>query len=110
MCVVQWTLSQLLSYGVRPWLLFLIIASVAAYLLRAPGVFLGHLIVGGAVVILDVRWIQSETNEPGWDGLPDQDFVFIIGVVARILLVNITLLPISLVALRLRKRRGARKT
>ena len=104
MRIILWALSELASYGLWPWVLFLAIATSTAYLLRLPGVLLGHLLVAGAVVYLDVQWIQAEMAKPGWNGQPDQDFVFLLGVVARIVLVNTVLLPVSVLALRLRRR------
>lgn len=105
MGIIHWAFSQLISYGVSPWLLFIAIAFTAAYLLRVPGIFLGHVLVAIAVVVFDVQWIQSEMRKPGWDGQPDQDFVFMIGVLLRILLINTVLLPVSMIALRLRRSR-----
>jgi hypothetical protein len=101
--IIYWAFSQLTSYGVWPWVLFVAIALVAALLLRVPGIFLGHVLVAVAVVIFDVQWIQSEMRKPGWDGQPDQDFVFMMGVAVRIVLINTTLLPVSVLALRLRR-------
>jgi len=105
--IFYWALSQLISYGVWPWVLFVVVALTAAYLLRVPGIFLGHLLIAIAVVVLDVRWIQSEMRKPGWDpnAGPDQDFVFMAGVVLRILLINTFLLPVSVLAVRLRRSR-----
>jgi hypothetical protein len=103
--ITYWAFSQLISYGVLPWVLFLAITFAAAYLLRVPGIFLGHLLVAIAIVVFDVQWIQSEMHKPGWDGQPDQDFVFMIGVLLRILLINTVLLPVSLIVLRLRRSR-----
>lgn len=103
MGIIYWTFSQLISYGVWTWVLFVAIAFAAAYLLRLPGIFLGHVLVAIAVVVFDLQWIESEMRKPGWDGQPDQDFVFMIGVVLRILLINTVLLPVSLLALRLRR-------
>jgi hypothetical protein len=105
--IIYWAFSQLISYGVWPWLLFAAIALAAAYLLRVPGIFLGHILVAIAVVVLDVQWIQSEMRKPGWDPNvgPDQDFVFMIGVVVRIVLINTVLLPVGFSALHLRRSR-----
>jgi hypothetical protein len=103
--IIYWTFLQLISYGVCPWLLFVGIALVAAYLLRVPGIILGHVLVAIAIVVLDVQWIQSEMRKPEWDGRPDQDFVFMIGVVLRIVLINTVLLPVSVLALRARRSR-----
>jgi hypothetical protein len=99
---------QLISYGPWPWLLFITVAFGAAYLLRGPGVFLGHLLIAAAIVVLDLQWIQAEMHQPGWTGQPDQDVVFIIGMLLRILLINTTLLPVSILALRLRRSRPSR--
>ena len=85
--------------------MFVATAFSAAYLLRGPGIFLGHLLVAIAVTVSDVHWIQSEIRKPGWNGQPDQDFVFVIGVIMRIVLINTVLLPVSFYALRLRRRR-----
>jgi hypothetical protein len=103
--IIYWAFSQLISYGAWPWVLFVAIAFVAAYLLRGPGIFLGHVLIAIAVVVFDVQWIQSEMRKPGWDGQPDQDFAFLIGMLLRILLINTVLLPVSLIALRLRRSR-----
>ena len=105
--IIYWAISELASYGVWPWLRFIAVAFAAAYLLRAPGVFLGHVLIAIAVVALDVQWIQSEMRKPGWDPNvgPDQDFVFMFAMVLRILLINTVLLPVSLLALRLRRSR-----
>jgi hypothetical protein len=101
--IIYWAFSQLISYGVWPWVLFVATTLGAAYLVRVPGIFLGHVLVATAVVVFDVQWIQSEMRKPGWNGQPDQDFVFMIGVVLRILLINTVLLPVSFLALRLRR-------
>jgi 4-amino-4-deoxy-L-arabinose transferase-like glycosyltransferase len=101
--LIYWVFLQLVSYGVWPWLLFVAIALASAYLLRVPGIFFGHLLVAIAVVVFDVQWIQSEMRKPGWDGQPDQDLVFMTAMVLRIVLVNMTLLPISILAMRVRK-------
>ena len=105
--IIYWAFSQLISYGVWPWVLFVAIAFAAAYLLRVPGIFLGHVLVAIAVFVLDVQWIQSEMRKPAGDPNvgPDQDFVFMIGVVLRILLINTVLLSVSVLALRLRRSR-----
>ena len=80
--IFYWAFSQLTSFGVGPWALFVAIAFATAYSLRGPGIFLGHLLVAIVVVDLDVQCIQSEMRKPGRDPNvgPDQDFVFTIGV------------------------------
>jgi hypothetical protein len=103
--IIYWAFAQLASYGVLPWVMLIAIALCAAYLFRVPGIFIGHVLIAIAVVVLDVQWIQAEMAKPGWNGQPDQDFVFMIGVVVRILLINSVLLPVSILALRLRRSR-----
>jgi hypothetical protein len=87
--IVYWIISQLLSYSMPTWIAFVAIGFTAVWLLRTPGVFIGNIIVALAVTALDVQWIQSEMHKPGWNGQPDQDFVFMIGVVLRVILVNV---------------------
>jgi hypothetical protein len=104
--LIHWISSQLISYGPWPWALFIAIALTAPRLLRTPGIFLGHLLVAILIATLDFHWIQSEMKKPDWNTQPDQDVVFIVGVLLRILLINTTLLPVSLLALRLRRPRN----
>jgi hypothetical protein len=58
--------------------------SLAAYLWAGRGFVLSVLMVGVAYAIFDQRWIRSETDAPGWDGTPDQDAVFYLGVTIRL--------------------------
>lgn len=103
MIILYWAISQILSYGVPEWGVFLAVAAGAAFTLRWPGVVVGQVVIAGMIVVQDVRWIQSEIHKPSWNGQPDQDFVFIFGVLCRILLINTVLLPVSGVMLRLRE-------
>jgi len=88
-------ISQLASYGIVGWLVFVAIAFVAARLGRFWGVIAGHVLIAVIVAVLDLLWIQAQMHRPGWDGQPDQDAVFKIGVLIRVLLVNTFLLPAS---------------
>jgi hypothetical protein len=102
-------LSQLLSYSIAIWLFLIIIAFFAAWQFHVPGIILGHVVVAIIIAMLDVQWIQSEMHKPGWNGQPDQDFIFMIGVVLRILLINTVLLPISFIGWCLRAHKVSRK-
>jgi len=64
--------------------------------------FIGHIVIAGIVMFLDVRWIQVEMSQPGWDGVPDMDAVFFAGLILRIVVINTVLLPIALLGLRCR--------
>lgn len=102
MWIIDWALSQLVSYSLWAWLLFVAIAFIGPYLLHAPGVLLGHVVIAIAVAVIDVQWVQSEIRKPEWNPTigPDQDFVFMIGVFLRVLLVNAVLFPINLLGFR----------
>ncbi len=95
-------LSQLSSYGVLPWLGFVAIAFGCARYGGWLGVIAGHFLVAVLVSILDVQWVQEQMRAPGWDGLPDMDFVFYFGLIVRIVLINSVLLPVSVLAVRFR--------
>jgi hypothetical protein len=92
---MPWISHQLLSYPLAAWAVFLAITIIAAFAGRGWGIFAGHFAVAFAVMWFDVQWIQSEMAVPDWGGAPDQDFIFMIGVVIRVLLINAVLLPIA---------------
>lgn len=95
--------AQLLSYGVMWWLIFVVIAFFAARVGRGWGIILGHLMIAAIVSVLDFQWVHAQMHRPDWVGVPDQDMVFYIGLLIRILLINTCLLPISLCGLLSRK-------
>src|SRR5688500_9557363 len=107
MSVLRLLFFEMHSYGAA-WLGFVAVAFLAARFAGLPGVLLGHLLVALAVAALDFLWVQTEMLKPGYDGQPDRDFVFVIGVLVRVVLVNTLLLPISVLALRTRRRRCTR--
>ena len=104
MGIIYWIFWQLISYPVAVWTGFIALAYVVARWLDVPGVVLGHLLIAIAIFALDFKWVQGEIRKPGWDGQPDADFVFALGVLARIVLINSVLLPVSLFALRVKRR------
>jgi hypothetical protein len=58
---------------------------------------------------VDVAWIHYEMSRPGWDGTPDMDIVFAIGLFARMGFLCVALLPVTAVGIWL-KRRHSRPT
>ncbi|SFJ16988.1 hypothetical protein [Planctomicrobium piriforme] len=88
-------ISQLAIYGVLWWLAFISLAFVAARLGGIGGILAGQVLIAIVVAGLDIQWIQAEMHRPDWDGEPDQDIVFVIGMLIRIVLVNTVLLPVS---------------
>jgi hypothetical protein len=99
--------SQPLSYGFG-LVCFATIAFCAARFWGMAGMFAGHIALAVIVAVLDVRWVQSAMRAPDWDGTPDMDIVFTIGLSIRIVLINTILLPVTFIALRMRSR--SRKT
>jgi hypothetical protein len=99
-----WALSQLLSYPPWWWLIWLVVAFGAARYAKIPGIVGGQFLIAGMISMLDLQWIERQMSRPGWNGLPDQDFVFYIGLFARIILINAVLLPVSVVGFWFRRR------
>ena len=106
MAIVYWSVSQLLSYGIPAWLTFVGITLLVTWRFGLWGLVLGQVLVAVVIVVLDVKWILTEIRRPGWDGLPDMDIVFQIGVGFRIVLINSVLLPIGILAVLAKRRRG----
>ena len=103
--IATWVLWQLLSYSIVSWLAFALIVFCTA---RCGGwwlIPLGHIGVASIIVFLDVRWIQEAMAEPGWNGVPDMDIIFATGVMARILIINTALLPVTASGIWLRQRK-----
>jgi hypothetical protein len=104
-------LLQLFAYGVVTWTVWIAVTYCAARFGGLPGLFLGHFVIAGIIVCLDVLWIRSEMSKPGWNGVPDMDFVFHLGMLFRIVMINTVLLPLGLLGIhRRRKRREQHRT
>ncbi len=77
------------------WVIFAVLVySVARY---APLWFLpfGHFAVACIIYQMHIVWIDHEMRRPDWDGLPDMDFLFAIGVFAEIYFVFKVLSPVT---------------
>lgn len=107
--LMLWIFSQLLAYTPYEWAAFAAITFTCGYFGRGVEIPIGLIIVTTLVIWSDLQWIQSAINAPDWNGAPDQDGIFIIGMIIRIVLVNTTLFPLTLLTLwfafRQRKRR-----
>ena len=97
-----WITWQILAYGIWAWICFTAIAFCLSRFLGWLGVPLGWILVAAIICILDVAWVTEATNAPDWDGTPDMDMIFMFGVLARIVLINGILLPITALSLFLR--------
>lgn len=110
MIAIQFILLQLASYSFLNWMTFITVAVLFAYFGKGLGIIAGHLVTAVLVATFDVIWIQAIMQQPQWDGTPDQDFAFILGVFVRIILVNMSLTPVSLVAMHTASRRQRHPT
>jgi hypothetical protein len=95
--MVEWIVLQLLSYPLLNWLLFVAIAFGASFLGGWICIFVGHFAIAFAVLLLDIDYAMTHEYM-------DMDIVFTMGVVARVVLINTLLLPVSAAGLFLRKR------
>ena len=90
---IQWAVSQLGSYDPASWIAFVGFAAGAAYLGRWRGIIAGHFAVALLVSYLDIIYQGQHSAEM------DMDPVFDEGVLGRMLLINIALLPVSIIGL-----------
>lgn len=80
------------------WIAFV----AAAYLLPRrfgiPGVLIAHVLTAILICVLDVAWMIGKMDKPGYDPAtgPDMDLIFTIGVLFRIVLINVILLPVAI--------------
>ena len=61
-------------------------------------------LTGALYAWLDHRWVRDAMEHPDWDGTPDQDGVFAIGVLLRIAVVSAMLFSTLVVGFWLSKR------
>jgi hypothetical protein len=87
--------SQLTSYSIPSWVVFVAVTYFAARYLPLWGVLVGHLLVGLIVAVLDIHWVQTEATKPDYSRTPDMDIVFHAGVLIRIIAINVILLPVA---------------
>ncbi|GAA0656581.1 hypothetical protein [Rheinheimera tangshanensis] len=62
---------------------------------------MGILIAQGAVsfsiIVADLIFIHQVMSKPNWDGTPDMDIIFFLGIIARMIVVNAALFPVALI-------------
>jgi hypothetical protein len=104
--LILYFLNDLGSYGPLWWIAFVGIAFTAARLGRWWGVFASQMIVGLLILGIDVAWISEQMLAPGYQvgQGPDMDAAFAFGVMARVVLANILLLPVSIAGILLPRR------
>ena len=96
-------------HGWLALLLCILGTSLASYLWAFRGFATSLLFVAIAYVILDLRWIRSEMDAPGWDGMPDQDAIFYLGVGLRLVIMALILFVAFAATLSFTFRFGSRK-
>lgn len=94
--------ASLVGYGALRWAIFACITFILVRYTGWLGMFISHCVVAVLVAQHDIAWIETAMKAPGWDGAPDMDLIFWIGVGVRIVLVNCLLLPIALISYRYR--------
>jgi len=85
------------------WLAFISIAFVGARYFGWRGAITGGVVLAILIYVLDGIWISGDIKNHPEHGR-DIDFVFLIGVLIRVILFNIVLLPVTFIAFRLRAR------
>ena len=103
MQILNFLLWQLLHFGLA-WLLFGTITFYAARYTPWWCVPFGYFAVAVTIYWLDATWVQAEMRKPGWDGTPDLDMIFMFGVLIRIFIVNMFLVPLTVLGVWLRRR------
>jgi zinc transporter ZupT len=105
MQLLLYLLYSLLGYGWW-WIAFVGLVYCAARYTPWPCIPVAFLIVAALMGYLSVMWVQAEMDKPGWEGSPDMDIVFWLGVLVRFVLGSIILWPAAHIGLRL-KRQGS---
>lgn len=95
-------LYEIYWYGLW-WLPFIAIAYSAARYRGWLGILGGVLLISGAIMFIDMHWIFDDMhNHP--ENERDADGIFMFGVLCRIVLFNLVLLPATITGLKLRAR------
>ena len=97
-------IGGLAAYGALRWTIFACLTFILVRYTGWLGMFISHCVVAVLIAQHDIAWIQTAMKAPGWDGAPDMDLIFWIGVAVRVVVVNCLLLPIALVSYRYRVR------
>ncbi len=97
-------LSQILSYSILTWGVFLAITFVGTRFGRWLGLIAAQILIALTVTWLDFLWLRDQSQMPNWNGSPDLDPAFYMGLLPRIVLINTVLLPVAFYAFALRKK------
>jgi hypothetical protein len=100
--MVEWIVLQFLSYPLVCWILFVVIAFLAAYFGGWIGILIGCCAISFAVLLLDIDYATTHAYM-------DMDIVFTMGVMFRAFFINGVLLSVSAAGLLVRKWRKSRR-
>lgn len=93
MSLLQFLFHLLIGYGYW-WVLFVIIAIFLAWLANVRFVAVLFVVIPCIVVWLDINWVKLAMADPSWDGAPDLDAIFMIGLLLRLFLIITVLLVV----------------
>jgi hypothetical protein len=98
----QIALTEVVWYGAW-WIAFGIIAFAATRYLGCAGVLASFALMAVLLYVLDILWIAKDMRQHP-ENERDMDFVFMFGVLCRIVGFNVILLPMSLLGYFVRER------
>jgi hypothetical protein len=96
--------NQMAVNSVVWWCLFSAIVYCVARYTRWWCIPIGYLTVVAIICVVDVSWVRHEISRPGWEGEPDMDKVFAIGMFARMVFTCAALLPVTVVGVLFKRR------
>src|SRR5690348_5436316 len=96
-------ITQPALFCVAWWVIFVAIAYTVARYTRWWCILIGYLAVAVIMYQVDVAWIRYEMSRPGWDGEPDRDLIFALGLFSRMSFLCVALLPVTAAGVWLRR-------
>ena len=85
------------------WLGFVAVAFCTTRFMGGFGCLLSGFVIAGILLVLDVNWIYDDMRHHPENGR-DADFIFMFGVLIRVVVFNLLLLPVSFLGAWLRRR------
>ncbi|MEI7776586.1 MAG: hypothetical protein WCK17_17630 [Verrucomicrobiota bacterium] len=107
LAIIGWRLTlaiflNLAAYAAW-WILFIALVFSATRFTSSPKLFvrIARIILALIIYYIEFRWLVTEMRNPDYKGLPDFDFIFLIGVFVRVVLVCFILKPVATLRLRI---------
>jgi hypothetical protein len=86
-----------LEYEFYYWLVWIPLTYFSARKIGFLGILIAQGAVGFSIIVADLIYIHQIMSKPNWDGVPDMDLIFFLGIIARIFVVNIVLFAVALI-------------